>query len=87
MRGKIFGFKQDGNYGGRLSKSNAVVGLDMELDKQNKSFNISVYDEMSNEDGHYSPVTLTYQQAYYMKTWIEAQLDEVGYKHQSKPHL
>lgn len=68
-------FGSTGFSGGRLNKEgNGIVEIEFSADAKNRELDISLFDNMSSEDGHYSPVTLTRNQAALLHEWLGCQL-------------
>lgn len=64
-------FGSSGFSGGRLNKDgDGIVEVEFSADAKNREIEISLFDNMSIEDGHYSPVTLSRDQAALLHEWL-----------------
>lgn len=64
--------------GGRLGLDRTgVVKVCFEPDREHQEIFLSLYDNMSLQDGHYSPVSLSYGQAETLRDWLTFQLEKL----------
>lgn len=69
-------FGSNGFSGGRLNKQDGkgIVEIEFSTDAENRELQISLFDDTSREDGYYSPVTLSLDQAALLHEWLGYQL-------------
>jgi hypothetical protein len=75
-RGVALVFGSNGFSGGRLNNldGNGVVEIELSIDAERRELDISLFDNMSSEDGHYSPVSLSLDQAMLLHEWLDYQI-------------
>lgn len=72
-------FGTDQIFGGRQNKeAGGIVKVCFELDEDAGDIFFTLYDNLSAEDGHYSPVTLEVGQAETLRDWLTFQLDKLA---------
>ena len=72
-------FGHDRFHGGRLDKKgDGIVEVCFEWDKEQNEMNICLFDDTSKEDGHYSPVLMTLEDATTLRDWLSVNIGEGG---------
>lgn len=69
-------FGHDRFHGGRLDKKGDGI-VEVCFQAMDGEVNIVLFDNMSKEDGHYSPVCLTKEQAETLRDWLTYKLEEM----------
>lgn len=79
-RGVALVFGGSGFSGGRLNKMDGegIVEIEFSPDAKNLELEIALFDNMSSEDGHYSPVTLSLDQAMLLHEWLDYQISAMN---------
>lgn len=68
-------FRSEGFHGGRMgADGNGIVEIEVFSDQKHKEIHINLYDPMSSEDGHYSPISLSHKQAKQLRDWLDWQM-------------
>lgn len=69
-------FGSNGFSGGRMGKEDGtgVVEIEFSTDVDHREVAITLFDDLSRGDGHYSPVTLSLEQAALLHEWLGYQL-------------
>lgn len=64
-------------HGGRLDKKgDGIVEVCFEWDKELNELLICLYDDTSKEDGHYSPVVMSLEEATTLRDWLSVNIGE-----------
>lgn len=64
-------FGSDRFHGGRLDKKgDGIVEVCFDWDRELNEVNICLYDNTSKEDGHYSPVAMSLEDAATLRDWL-----------------
>lgn len=63
-------------WGGRLGKEGDGI-VEVCFEARDGEVNIVLFDNTSKEDGHYSPVCLTKEQAETLRDWLTYKLEEM----------
>lgn len=74
MRGDTLTFKGGQFSGGRLGGENEIIEIEFMRSEEGDAIDIALMDVLNNKDGHYSPVRLSFTQAYVLKQWLERQI-------------
>lgn len=73
--GEVLVFGSEGFHGGRVeADGNGIVEIEVFSDQEHKEIHINLFDTMSSEDGHYSPVSLSHKQAKQLRDWLDWQM-------------
>lgn len=74
-------FGVSGFHGGRLdADGNGVVEVEVSYDAKYDDFCITLFDNVSKVDGHYSPVTLSKEHAKILMGWLKLNLKDASAK-------
>ena len=68
-------FGHDRFHGGRLNKKgDGITEVCFEWDKELNEMLICLYDDTSKEDGHYSPVVMSLEDATTLRDWLSVNI-------------
>ena len=70
-------FGSDRFHGGRLGKKgDGIVKVCFEWDKEQNELGIFLFDDTSKEDGHYSPVNMSLEDATTLRDWLSVNIGD-----------